>query len=53
MSAPFLERGLDPVITFHDYQRAWLADKARFKAGMFARQTGKTFTTSSEIVDDW
>lgn len=52
MSAPFLDRGLDPVITFHDYQRAWLADKARFKAGMFARQTGKTFTTSSEIVDD-
>lgn len=43
---------LDPVIDFHGYQRDWLADKARFKIGMFARQTGKTFTTSAEIVDD-
>ncbi len=34
------------------YQRDWLADKARFKIGMFARQTGKTFTTTLEITDD-
>jgi len=52
VSAPFLERGLDPVIKFTDYQRKWLKDKSRFKAGMFARQTGKTFTTSNEIVDE-
>lgn len=34
------------------YQRRWLADKSRFKIGKFARQTGKTFTTTLEIVDD-
>jgi hypothetical protein len=27
------------------YQRRWVDDKARFKIGMFARQTGKTFST--------
>ena len=46
------ELSLDPVIQFHAYQKRWRADQARFKIGMFARQTGKTFTTSSEIVDD-
>lgn len=34
------------------YQQDWVADRARFKIGMFARQTGKTFTTTLEIVDD-
>lgn len=34
------------------YQRRWLDDTSRFKIGMFARQTGKTFTTCAEIVDD-
>lgn len=34
------------------YQAKWAADKARFKIGMFARQTGKTFTTTLECVDD-
>jgi phage FluMu gp28-like protein len=36
----------------HPYQARWLQDKARFKIGRFARQTGKTFTTTLEIVDD-
>lgn len=40
------------LITFHPYQRAWINDQSRFKIGMFARQTGKTFTTCAEIVDD-
>ncbi len=40
------------AIELYQYQREWLADKARFKIGMFARQTGKTFTTALEIVDD-
>jgi phage FluMu gp28-like protein len=31
------------------YQRRWLQDRARFKIGMFARQTGKTFTTTLDI----
>lgn len=41
-----------PVVNFHPYQKAWLHDSSRFKIGMFARQTGKTFTSCGEIVDD-
>lgn len=36
----------------YPYQRKWLNDKSRFKVAMFARQTGKTFTTTLEIVLD-
>jgi phage FluMu gp28-like protein len=36
----------------YPYQRRWLEDTNRFKCGMFARQTGKTFTTTLEIVRD-
>lgn len=39
------------VIILYDYQKRWLADKSRFKIGMMARQIGKTFTTTLEIVD--
>jgi phage FluMu gp28-like protein len=41
-----------PVIQFLPYQRAWIADESRFKIGMFARQTGKTFSTGGECSDD-
>lgn len=41
-----------PAIPLYGYQRRWLLDKSRFKIGMFARQTGKTFTTTLELVDD-
>ena len=41
-----------PVITFLPYQKRWIEDDSRFKIGMFARQTGKTFTTCGECVDD-
>ncbi len=41
-----------PLINFHSYQKKWLADKSRFKVGMFARQTGKTLVNCTEIVDD-
>lgn len=34
------------------YQLRWMRDRSRFKIGMFARQTGKTFTTTLEIADD-
>lgn len=34
------------------YQRRYLADRSRFKAGMWSRQTGKTFTTTLEAVLD-
>lgn len=43
---------LRQLINFHPYQWNWLRDKSRFKAGMFARQTGKTFTSCAELVDD-
>lgn len=36
----------------YPYQVRWKDDRARFKAGMFARQTGKTFTTTLEAVED-
>lgn len=36
----------------YGYQRRWLEDDSRFKVAMFARQTGKTFTTTLEIVLD-
>jgi phage FluMu gp28-like protein len=41
-----------PAIKLYPYQKRWLADKSRFKIGMFARQAGKTFTNTLEIVDD-
>lgn len=41
-----------PAVPLHPYQRRWFQDRSRFKTGMFARQTGKTFTTTLEIVDD-
>lgn len=34
------------------YQRRWVDDPSRFKIGMFARQTGKTFSTTYEIAED-
>lgn len=34
------------------YQRAWVEDKARFKFGLWSRQTGKDFSASEEIVND-
>lgn len=40
-----------PAVPLHGYQLRWLRDRSRFKAGMFARQSGKTFTTTLEIVD--
>jgi len=41
-----------PAIGLHPYQQRWFNDRHRFKIGMFARQTGKTFVTTLEIVDD-
>lgn len=34
------------------YQRRYVDDHSRFKLGMFARQTGKTFTSTLEIGED-
>lgn len=40
------------ALTLYPYQQRWLLDKSRFKLGRFARQTGKTFITTLELVDD-
>jgi phage FluMu gp28-like protein len=37
---------------FYPYQQRWVGNDSRFKIGMFARQTGKTFTTTFEIARD-
>lgn len=34
------------------YQRAWVDDRSRFKAGVWSRQTGKDFSSADEIVED-
>ena len=42
----------DAAVPLYPYQQRWLLDKGRFKIGMFSRQSGKTFTTTLECVDD-
>lgn len=37
---------------FYPYQQRWAGNDSRFKIGMFARQTGKTFTTTYELAKD-
>lgn len=32
------------------YQKSWVEDRGRFKIGMWARQTGKSFATALEVV---
>lgn len=41
-----------PAVPLYPFQRNWFLDRSRFKIGMFARQTGKTFTSTLELVDD-
>ena len=43
---------MNPLLPLYDYQRKWVANKSRFKIAMFARQTGKTFTTTLDLVLD-
>lgn len=40
------------AVPLYPYQQRWFLDRARFKAGMFSRQSGKTFTTTLEVTDD-
>lgn len=49
MSAGLIKAAAVPLLA---YQRDWFLDRSRFKIGMQARQTGKTFGTTLEIVDD-
>jgi len=41
-----------PALPLYAYQRRWVEDAARFKIAMFARQCGKTFTSTLEIALD-
>ncbi|CAM3724940.1 MULTISPECIES: terminase large subunit domain-containing protein [Xenorhabdus] len=43
---------MSAAIQLYAYQRTWFLDRSRFKIGKFARQTGKTFTTTLELTDD-
>lgn len=40
------------ALKLYDYQRRWVTDESRFKCAMFARQSGKTFTSTLEIALD-
>lgn len=40
------------LLNFLPYQQKYIKDKAKFKIAMFARQTGKTFSSGAEIVND-
>jgi phage FluMu gp28-like protein len=42
----------NPALQLFPYQKRWIEDDSRFKIAMFARQTGKTFTTTLELVLD-
>jgi len=41
-----------PLDILLPYQRKWVEDDARFKIGMWSRQTGKSFATACETVYD-
>ncbi len=42
----------DPRHLLKEYQFAWKTDKARFKAGLMSRQTGKDFSSECEAAED-
>ncbi|MHA4952232.1 terminase [Acinetobacter pittii] len=41
-----------PALELYDYQKKWVQDESRFKIAMFARQCGKTFTSTLELALD-
>lgn len=41
-----------PLASLLSYQRKWIDDDARFKIGLMARQTGKSWTSALEAVRD-
>ena len=44
--------GVAPALPLYPYQRRWVQDESRFKIAMFARQCGKTFTSTLELALD-
>lgn len=43
---------ISPLSMLLPYQSRWVQDKARFKIGVWSRQTGKSLSTACESVDD-
>lgn len=43
---------IQPALPLYGYQRRWVNDDSRFKIAMFARQCGKTFTSTLELALD-
>lgn len=43
---------ISPLDSLLSYQRSWINDDARFKIGLMARQTGKSWTSALEAVRD-
>jgi len=43
---------LSPLDLLLPYQRTWSLDASRFKIGVWARQTGKSFTSAEEAVEN-
>ena len=41
-----------PALELYNYQKNWVQDDSRFKIAMFARQCGKTFTSTLELALD-
>jgi phage FluMu gp28-like protein len=42
----------DPIVKLYPYQKRWIQDQSRFLAGMWARQTGKSFASAAKMVID-
>jgi len=40
------------AVPLYGFQNQWMRDKSRFKAGLMARQIGKSFIVALEVVDD-
>lgn len=50
---PDCDPGAASLITLLPYQKRWLADRARFKIAMVARQCGKTkYMAAPEVIED-
>lgn len=45
-----MTKKIEPALKLYDYQRRWVNDDSRFAIAMFARQCGKTFTSTLQIV---
>lgn len=48
-AAPYI---VTPKGLLKEYQRKFANDSARFKIGLWSRQTGKDFTSTAEVVED-